>query len=616
MRYVEKLVVATLVVVCMAAVPSARERAVPISVEADVRVTNDIDMAHTESDVAVNPRDGREVVGATTVFASLNGDVYNETYASQDGGYTWRDTTPVAARGVMSGDPRVTFTAHGTALFVQLDLSSRRTEVYRSADGGLRWSGPASFALVDHELVAVDESQGRDRGRIYIAGEADVPDAHAPPAIGGDRYVYLFVSNDDGKAFHLESRAASGLTHAGDPFNYGGVGVTGLTVLRDGSVALSFSRYAPAVGYQSDYVTISSDGGRTFGKATFVGSIRMYSGPVSTMMRKRFAAIHAGDVSGEGNLFALASDDGNGRFAGRLYAVWPPQPFEHTPLLLSYSADRGRTWSAPRRIGVAGAGNFQPEISVNAAGDVAVTWFGTAGFPDWRRFNEYAAVSRDGGRTFSAPALVSSRPSMPRSAGNLRPVPFYASELGYGFISAYSRWGAGGDYVGLAACPDGAFLAYWPDSRGTEYQIYAARIHATDAPAPPPAATERDVTKDVMLAFDPVKLDMQTGEIDVPIRIRNVSRRALFRPITITFLGLQSAVLEHNLGLIAPGTRILNATNGNPGPGARFDYSDALGSYGALPPGGVSEPVVWRFRVSDVDDLAPISLHVRVTART
>jgi hypothetical protein len=587
-----------------------RSATTPVSVEADVRVSTDIDMAHTESDVAINPRNARDVVGATTVFAGYDGELYNKFYTSRDGGYTWTDTTPRVAK-TMTGDPRVVFTTRGTAIVVSLDLGSLKSVAFRSTDGGETWSGPATFALIDHELVAVDASDGRYRNRIYIAAEGGTPDKHAPPAIGSDRFVDVFTSDNDGRSFSLHSRPITGVV-PGSPFDRGGVGVTGLDVLRDGTVVLSFARYMPGLDYQAQYVATSHDGGRHFGPEHLVGNVHI---PGRTILQVRSEQEHAGDVSGEGNLFALAADDSGAGYSGRLYAFWPSAPYAHGPLLFSYSADEGKTWSAPHPVGPADSANFQPEVAVNKAGVVAVTWFGTAGFPNRKRFNEYVALSSDGGRTFSSPARVSSAPSFPRTATNLRPVPLYAPEIGYGFISAYSRWGAGGDYVGLAASPDGTFLAYWPDSRGAEYQIYAARIHA-GAPAQPSAtATVRDVTSEIKLLIDPLSLDTATGEIDIPIRLQNTSRHVIFGPISVTFLGLQSAVMQHNMGMTAPAASILNAGNSESGAGAAFDYSHTLGSYDALPPGGVSEPIVWRFRVSDVEDLAPISLHVRVTAR-
>lgn len=581
-----------------------------VGVEADVRVTTDIDMAHTESDVAVNPRNANDVVGATTVFAGYDGELYNKMYTSRDGGYTWTDTTPLAARG-MTGDPRVLFTTRGTAIAISLNLAALKTNAYRSTDGGMTWSGPAAFKLVDHELAAVDATHGRYRNRIYIAGESTVPDKHAPPGIGGDRYIYLFTSQDDGRTFTLHSRPMSGLI-AGSPFNFGGVGVTGLQVLRNSTVVLSFARYKPGVPYEANYVATSRDGGLHFGPEHWVGDVHL---PSHNLMAVRSAAEHAGDVSGQGNLFALAADESSGRYAGRLYAIWPSAPYADGPLVFSYSADAGKTWSAPHRVGNSNGANFQPEVAVNEEGVVAISWFGTAGFPDRRDFNEYAALSTDGGRTFSDPAKVSSAPSMPRTATNLRPVPFYVPQLGYGFISAYSRWGAGGDYVGLAASAVGWFIAYWPDSRGTEYQVYAARIHAGLARRPPAGAIVHDVTKDVMLKIEPLSLHTATGEIDMPIRLQNTSNHTIYGPISVTFLGLQSAVMQHSTGGLAPTASILNASNGKTASGATFDYSNTLGSYGALPPHGVTEPIVWRFRVSDVENLAPIALHVRVTAR-
>jgi hypothetical protein len=589
----------------------------PISIEPNVLVTTDIAMAHTESDVAVSPVNAKDVVGATTVFADRVGALYNKTYTSRDGGYTWTDTTPNAARGGQTGDPRAIFTNRGSALFVSLSLSKRRTEIYRSTDGGMTWSEPAHFKLFDHELVAVDRTAGRFSNRIYIAGEGGVPDKRAPHNIGSRRIIYLYTSDDDGRTFTLHSMPETGVTRSGDPFNYGGVAVVGIGVLNDGAVVLGFSRYNQTiVPYEANYVALSTDGGKTFGKPMPVYDQYFSKTTFAAFQKTATREEHAGDVSAWGQTFTLAVDDSHGPYANRIYAVSRAYGPSSSRVFTTYSSDRGKTWSRHRSVGMIDSDEtqFQPEIAVNNAGAVAVSWFSTAGFPRRDHFNAYAAVSTDGGATFSAPALVSSRPSMPRTPGNLTPVPFYLPELGYGFISAYSRWAAGGDYVGLASGPDGIFHLYWPDSRGAEYEIYSARIHASGASEAPVTAAAHDVTKDVMLDFDPLSIDTARGEIDLPIRLRNVSERTLYGPISVEFLGLQSAV-QKSYGRIAPGAQLLNATSGGTGNGATFDYSRTLGSFAALPPGGVTEPIVWRFRVSDVDNLDAIGLNVKVTAR-
>lgn len=586
----------------------------PISVEPNILVSTDIAMAHTESDVAVNPVNAKDVVGATTVFADRVSALYNKTYTSRDGGYTWADTTPDAARGGQTGDPRVIFTKQGSALFVSLSLSKRRTEIYRSTDGGMTWSGPAHFKLFDHELIAVDRTSGRFSNRIYLAGEGGVPDKRAPHNIGSRRIIYLYTSDNDGRTFTLRSMPETGVTRSGDPFNYGGVAVVGLGVLNDGTVVLGLSRYnQTVVPYEANFVALSTNGGTTFGKSMHVYDEYFSKTSFAAFQKTAAAEEHAGDVSAWGQTFTTAVDDSHGPYANRIYAASRELGPSSSLVFTTYSADRGKTWSRRRNVGVVDAGEtqFQPEIAVDGAGAVAVSWFSTAGFQRRDHFNAYAAISTDGGRTFSAPALVSSRPSMPRTPGNLMPIAFYYPDLGYGFISAYSRWAAGGDYIGLAGGPDNVFHLYWPDSRGSEYQIYSARIHPSGPAEAPPEATASDVTKDIMLDFDPIRIKASTGEIDIPVRLRNVSQHMLYSPISVEFLGLQNAV-QKTYGRIAPAAKILNATTGGTGYGATFDYSNTLGSFGALPPGGVSEPIVWRFRVADVENLDAIGLNVKV----
>lgn len=603
---------AALIFIFFAASVRAQSQPGGISFEANVRVTSDIAMAHTESAVAVDSLDSRNVLGATTVFANLSGAVYNKTYASHDGGHTWEDTTPPGARIVTSGDPRAAFTERGTALFVSLNLSGRRTEIYRSTDGGANWRGPAHFQLLDHELVGIDRTHGRYENRIYIAAEGGKRDKHAPPAIGEDRIIYLYTSDDDGRTFQLRSEPETGLIGAGQTFNYGGVGVTGLVVLRDGTVALSFARYKPpTVGYEANYVATSTDGGKTFGKPVWVSNWYRFGRNEAEFMRAETNAEHAGDVTGQGETFAL------GAYGERLYAVWRGSRASAGRIVFSYSANRGATWSAPRYVDAAGRSGtqFQAEVATDDRGAVAVAWFGTAGFPKRDHFNAYVAVSTDGGRTFSLPARVSSHASFPRTPGNLQAVPFYEREIGYGFISAYSRWGAGGDYIGLAAGNDGVFHLYWPDARGKEYEVYSACIRASGPAQPPSSAVAHDVSSDTMLSFDPVTIDVVRHEIDIPIRLRNASKHTLYGPISVEFLGLQSAIMRRNLGLTAPSAQILNATSGGTGYGATFDYSNTLGTYAALPPSGVSDAIVWRLRVSDIENLSPIALNLRVTAR-
>ncbi len=579
-----------------------------VSIEANLLVTHDIAMPHMQSDVAINPLNPRDIVGSTTVFSRTSVSLFNKAYTSLDGGYTWSDTTPYGERQGVTADPQVAFTNHGTALFVTLDARDRFCDVYRSADGGITWGRRVRLPTsnIDHEVVAVDHTLGRYANRIYIAGEGGL---RTPSE---ERRIELYTSDDDGRTFVLRSIPETGVIGPGQRFDHGGVIVMGLEILSDETVVMDFSRYVSAsdmnTDFQRNFVTTSIDGGRTFGRAMKVADVFVGSRSNGSLMLRREVEKRNGDVSDvDPSWVKMAAGSSAARYRDRLYAVWQDQRSGSGRITYAYSSDDGRTWSPPRRVGIVDPdeSQFQAMVATNDQGTVAIAWYSTAGFPTRTQFNVYIAISTDGGRAFSEPVRVSSQPSFPRTPGNLTPVPFVydeASARAPEFFSAYSLCPQGGDEVGLAGGSDGDFQFYWPDSRGTEYEIYATRVHTTGGMEAPMSAVSHNVTDDIVLAFDPVLVNAATGEVDVPVRLRNVSRHVLFGPIAVEFLGSTQA-------------EVLNATSGGTGRGATFDYSDAMGSYGALPPGGVTEPVLWRFHATDLDSFSPIALNVRVVAR-
>jgi hypothetical protein len=87
-------------------------------------------------------------------------------------------------------------------------------------------------------------------------------------------------------------------------------------------------------------------------------------------------------------------------------------------------------------------------------------------------------------------------------------------------------------------------------------------------------------------------------DLELPVRIKNISQRTLYGPMSVELRSLTRAELSaaerEDVGNVP---EILNAANGKRGPGAAFDYSRALGTAGALPPGSVSEAVRWKLRL-------------------
>jgi hypothetical protein len=111
--------------------------------------------------------------------------------------------------------------------------------------------------------------------------------------------------------------------------------------------------------------------------------------------------------------------------------------------------------------------------------------------------------------------------------------------------------------------------------------------------------SSKNVTDKIGLVFDPISYDHTSGELTLPIRVRNISDETLYPPLTVEITALARPQFEE-LGLkdLLNIPEVLNATNQDIGVGAVFDYSNALGMLKALPPGGLSDSIPWRLRLA------------------
>jgi hypothetical protein len=197
---------------------------------------------------------------------------------------------------------------------------------------------------------------------------------------------------------------------------------------------------------ERSWILTSSDGGKTF-------SVPMLA---SEACQKSFGT--------------LAADPSPGPFRDRLYWICTSDHYEN--VLLHYSSDRGEQWTKPIRVNQ-GSGPSPyvrtPFVTVNRDGIVGIAWYdGRSGGARYRREfvcqEIYFTASLDGGNTFLPEVKVSSGKSCPMSTEN--------GEAGW-------RWPAGGDYMGLAAAPEGQFVLLWADSRSEVYELHTATLKVT-----------------------------------------------------------------------------------------------------------------------------------------
>ena len=490
-----------------------------IVVGPDYLVSRDGDRPHVEIMAAANPRNPRNLLAGAITFTRPDGGAATKAYVSFDGGVQWDDVTFPEQKETGGGDPQVAFTAAGTAIFATLATRADETgrtraflHAYRSEDGGRTWSAPYDLgASYDHPMLAADQTTGPFAGRLYMS-----------VLYGREYSLGVFRSEDDGRSWIGPVKFLDG---AGER----GLNVDPTVVFHDGAVMVPFVDF-PSTPEQTAnwtesrlWTVVSTDGGVTFSEPK-PGPVKM-TGEETRLARE-------GTPRFRGGSWTMLAADRSERFRDRAYAVWPDYSEGLPRVVISWSDDRGSTWSDPGPVASPEAPDvqqFQPAVAVNRDGVLGVSWYDTRQAPSRFAFHQYFAASFDGGETFTSPIQVSGALSEPLGSGNLTPTPLTFSgtegELRVALISAASRWVNGGDYMGLTTSADGHFHPVWADARSGAYQVYTAAVRIVDGPPAPPATVGEpvDITGRIELVNDPGSYDAETGVADFWIRLRNVS---------------------------------------------------------------------------------------------
>jgi hypothetical protein len=565
-----------------------------ILIEPNVLVSKDGDTSHAELYIAAHPTDPKKLVGMGTVFRDIGGKVTNEIYGTADGGQTWTGFNPPQQLNNNSGDPWVGYSRRGTALAVALLPAERLWMwVYRSEDGGMTWGDGVRAGWCDHDHLGVDYGTGPYAGRMYVGGEVG---CHTPHT-GRCSEVALWRSDDDGRNW-------IGPVYVGKS-DTTGLNVKAINVLTDGTVAVHMTKY-PAPDKDTTtpnwehLLAVSKDGGVTFGPMRSLG-LQYFGG--YAVFRRLQAKVTVGQAWG----YDAAVDLGSAKFQDRMYRVFSQSqgPNGEGRILFSYSADRGQSWTAPKEIAPERrqeVSQFQQAIAVNKNGTVGIMWLDTRDAPGKDGWDVYFSASVDGGESFLPARRVTSEVSTPFAARNIRPVPIsvVSSEKGVNAIlySGFSGFPEGGDYLGMAADAEGVFHPFWTDARSGIYQIMTSRIRVetgetTASVAGRPEGERRSLAGRMTLDFDPTRVDWEHGELLIPVRLKNISQETLYGPFLVELRTVETQSDDKASGAV---TKVLNASNGKEGEGARYDYGGALRDLASLAPGGVSEAAIWRVR--------------------
>ena len=389
-----------------------------------------------------------------------DGSIDNVFYVSFDRGRTWTRTLRVPV-GV---DPAVAIGAKGVAFAATIHDVPR-------PDGSSR------SVLVVHrstdggrgwrESVVQVESGGVDRNYIAVDDVRQrvyvhgyLQDARDAEGKRTASAFVLYASDDGGRAF---TRLA--VREPAGPATPKLVPANGI-VLPDGTfVALAATLDATRLNMfkgRSDAASAPELNG-------VLGILRSVDGGRTLERLAQIAEVHYDWRVPQLSMAGLAIDRSTGPFRGRVYAVWPDARVDRrTQIFIASSDDGGRTWTAPRLVSDDRPSSpnprpnqFMPAVAVNRNGVVAVSWYDRRDNPDNLGYWPRFSASLDGGATFLSSVRVSTAPRVVLDTKETRL--------------------NGGDTAGLTADADGTFHAVWVDNRTGTHQVWTAPVEVRGA---------------------------------------------------------------------------------------------------------------------------------------
>lgn len=373
-------------------------------------------------------------------------------YFSFNGGASWGGVDlplPPPLSGTndtrFGSDPSLAFDSLGDVFYSYIvvffgggrGIDGTELAVARSSDGGQSYPQVSFFSFSsgsdhfnDKPMIAADNNSSSPfRDNVYLAWDA----ASGGSTAGGIR---LARSSDHGVSFtidRVDNPSGPGKSIGAVPF-----------VGPNGEVYVAWNDF----GANTIAFNRSFDGGVTFGNASVIAN---KTAPFEIL-------VPAESFRGALIYPACDADRSNGPHRGRLYCSWMDQlPSGFADIFLSFSDDRGATWSNPQTVpDPLPVDRFNHWLQVDAVtGDVNLSFYDTRNDTTGQRFQTdiYFAQSKDGGVTFLSPNVrVTTASSNEHDCNGV--FPCAGIDLG----------NQQGDYEGLASFA-GVSHPVWTDSR-------------------------------------------------------------------------------------------------------------------------------------------------------
>src|SRR6266705_259183 len=441
---------------------------------ANVRVSHDSYLAHSEPMLAENPKNPLNLVGGSKFFTNPAHYQFQIGYFSSfDGGCTWTDggVLPGFEKNETTSDISFAFDIHNDVYAAVLyekngAQGNSGIAVLTSTDGGKTFGNPVSVfegradqVFSDKPWIAVDQTDGPFSGYIYVVWSYDHNGTCGGINTCSEELAFSRSTNG-GKTFSLISLVEGNAAFCTNPATGRPVGSTKCDAIQGATLAVgpdgTLYVATPYIDVMSGpiptrlLVTSSTDGGKTWTTPVLIPTIHDISGSFPPEKYRNLS------------LPAFACDPRT----GQLYLTWSDKGPRAADILFTTSKDHWQTWSTPIRVNDDltgnGANQFQPQLVVAPGGVVSISFFDARLDSRHLLIDVYLAQSIDHGASFLKNVRVTTQSWDPAVDA---PVDGYGSQ----FI---------GDYQGLAV--DDRFVhPFWNDTRTGAQEIFTAAVPGT-----------------------------------------------------------------------------------------------------------------------------------------
>jgi hypothetical protein len=546
---------------------------------------------HGETEMAADPQDANQLVACSMMFPNDSPTSEVATYVSSDGGKTWKLALKTQGQdGHESWDPDCRFGPNHVLYSLSEgsgpDYPDSYNRLDRSTNGGKTWETSTRAIHAERSFIVTDDRPGPQNGWLYLYGLRDDMDTILAgySTDGGQTFLTQVVPME--KGFHV-------------------INIGPGAILSDGSLVfpMPVMKQSWEESQQGHRVRLPAE----------IQLVRLQFQQANWPLKvetKKIAPWFA-DFEANGSYYTtLAVDKSEGPFKDRIHVVWEDRSSDRSQVKLSFSSDKGKTWSHPRimddnvarQVGDAihGPDDLHGVVAVNPQGVVGVMWFDRRDFLNNLGWSVRFRASLDGGETFFPSVKVSNMDYDPARGR----VYLFGGAEGLAVQSTNTLsipWFVfhGGHTMGFTADANGGFHPLWIANPTGIPQLWTTDITVDGKVVnngSPALAKLEDASKLVRLEFLNRYYDPQTHIVDFELRLRNASKGTIRGPLKVRVLDFGSYVGDVMIHQDGKEQSI---------EGAVWDFTSLLPD-GVFQPGYVTKSIHVRLTVRGVDPFTQI----------